>query len=1100
MRMRRTPVPVGGDVYSWGSGEMGQLGFPLLEDLPKDQDGYPYEPTAGLIKAFERMKICQIAGGDGHTAAVTVHGKLYSWGASACGQLGHSDTEHMPKDVEGYPYQPVPLLVESLQDVCIVQISCGDAHTVALSREGLLYSWGGGGCGQLGHSETSKMPKDEDGCPYQPTPRIVEHLRPHVVATIACGKAHTIAVSDRGRMYTWGAGACGQLGHPDTSSFPSDEDGYPFQPVPREVEQLRDHRVVSTACGDVHTLALTDMGHVYSFGGGSYGQLGVKDVGAMPVDADNCPYMPTPQRVACLEGIVRLACGDSHSLTVDCDGRLFCWGANSCGQLGIPNPEDPRIRKDPDGIPHLPTPALLEALADQRIVDIACGEAHSLAVSASGNLYSWGACSCGQLGLGSCEGMPVDSDGYPYQPTPTLVTAGFQGKAVLRVACGGVHNLAVTEPDQSLANSLATLVNSDMLTDVSFRSSEGHVLNAHLCILKTNAPRLYYFVHAQLQNRSTSPVPGSDVAPVPVIDMGNVRLEVLIDFVHFIYTLDADAAAMSLSSFAAVLELYHLGAKFQISQLLPKCRRIIRQQLGKQSIHRPWLPNFLGAPAAGPSSVLGPAPPPASGASGPDAMDIPPDNDVPAPLDHSDWPVNDGWGIFFLPAGQALVLDGAAYRETLRRGTLLDLSDADVPATDESSTALEEHMRAMLADGLSADVRLVVRRGDGRGELELSAHKCVLASRSAYFRALFLSEFRERSQSRVPLEDITPEQCVLLLNFIYADDWMVEDQEFALDMIPIADRFSVLDLKRLCERTLICTMSVENVARIFALADRYACNRLRSRALLFMTDIHHFHLVMKTESFAELDKVLILEILHSHKSAPAPAAFPSEPLPGNSATASKAGQSKSRDHRHARGGAGAGGAGTARPVSVAAAAAGADRGNAATSNSTSASASASATAATSASSTSAAAQSTAPHSSTATGCPDDPAPSNAAAASSMPASLGSTACSTTPSSGSAAPASAASSAPVSAPLNPPNTAASGSASTAELGGTNALSSPEKPITDNNGLATSSSWGSSTADDPPPLEFSASNSTALSGVVSSSAVPTSATAGPQLPVG
>lgn len=71
MRMRRTPVPVGGDVYSWGSGEMGQLGFPLLEDLPKDQDGYPYEPTAGLIKAFERMKICQIAGGDGHTAAVS---------------------------------------------------------------------------------------------------------------------------------------------------------------------------------------------------------------------------------------------------------------------------------------------------------------------------------------------------------------------------------------------------------------------------------------------------------------------------------------------------------------------------------------------------------------------------------------------------------------------------------------------------------------------------------------------------------------------------------------------------------------------------------------------------------------------------------------------------------------------------------------------------------------------------------------------------------------------------------------------------------------------------------------------------------------------
>merc|ERR1711920_413413 len=126
------------------------------------------------------------------------------------------------------------------------------------------------------------------------------------------------------------------------------------------------------------------------------------------------------------------------------------------------------------------------------------------------------------------------------------------------------------------------------------------------------------------------------------------------------------------------------------------------------------------------------------------------------------------------------------------------------------------------------------------------------------------------------------------------------------------------DLKRLCERTLICCMSVENVARIFALADRYACNRLRGRALLFMTDPGHFRMVMKTDSFAELDKMLILEILHSHKTTPGPPPLPAEPLPGNSATAAKAGQSKLRDHRHGRGSGGAGSAGTARPVSVAA--------------------------------------------------------------------------------------------------------------------------------------------------------------------------------------
>jgi len=806
----------------------------------------------------------------------------------------------MPKDVEGYPYQPIPLLVSSLQDVCIVQIACGDAHTVALSRDGLLYSWGGGGCGQLGHSETSKMPKDEDGCPYQLTPRVVEHLRPHVVATVACGKAHTIAVSERGRMFSWGAGACGQLGHPDTSSFPSDEDGYPFQPVPREVDHLKDFKVIATACGDVHTLALTDGGFVYSFGGGSYGQLGVKDVLAMPVDADNCPYMPTPQPVFGLEGIVRLACGDSHSLTVDRDGRLYCWGANSCGQLGIMNPDDPRIRKDPDGIPHLPTPAIVEALADQRIVDIACGEAHSLAVSATGNLYSWGACSCGQLGLGSCEGMPVDSDGYPYQPTPTLVT-GFRGQAVLKVACGGVHNLAITEPDQSLAMSLSTLVNSETLADVSFRSSEGSILYAHLCILKHNALSLHSYVMAQIEEGATS-VAVDGEQQIPLVGLSNARREVLLDFMHYIYTLDIDAATMSLSSFSAVLELYHLGDRFNLTHLLPKCRRLIRQQLGKQNLCRPGALNLFDRPSSvaarsalfrgyqeGATGEESPAPP---------SLGTPPDFSPGG---------GDGWGIFFLPTGQALVLDDVAYRETLARGTLLDLQDIEAPIKDEDATMLEDHMRQMLTDKESCDVTLVA----GVEASEASAHKCVLASRSSYFRALFSSEFRERSEGRVLLEDITFEQLMLLLNFIYADDWVVEDADFAFDMIPIADRFSVLDLKRLCERTLIGAMSVDNVARVFALADKYSCNRLRSRALLFMTDSANFHLVMKTASFAELDKVLILQILHSHKTAPAPAPLPSEPLPGNSATLSKVGQSKMRDHRHGRGG--SAGAGTARP-------------------------------------------------------------------------------------------------------------------------------------------------------------------------------------------
>lgn len=169
----------------------------------------------------------------------------------------------LPTDIEGYPYQPTPRIVELLSEAKIVQISCGDAHTVALSSDGKLYSWGGGGCGQLGHPDTQAMPKDEDGCPYQPKPKLIAALRSMEVKQIACGKAHTVAVLENGHLYSWGAGACGQLGHPDTSSFPSDEDGYPFQPIPRCVYALKNLFLVYASCGDVHTMVLTAKGEIY---------------------------------------------------------------------------------------------------------------------------------------------------------------------------------------------------------------------------------------------------------------------------------------------------------------------------------------------------------------------------------------------------------------------------------------------------------------------------------------------------------------------------------------------------------------------------------------------------------------------------------------------------------------------------------------------------------------------------------------------------------------------------------------------------------------------------------------------------------------------
>ena len=121
----------------------------------------------------------------GYSVALDIYGRVYSWGASACGQLGISSIKDLPTDLEGFPYQPIPTIVDSLAHVRVVQIATGDAHCVARSAEGRLYSWGGGGCGQLGHPDTHLMPKDEDGCAYMPKPKFIESLKECVVREVS---------------------------------------------------------------------------------------------------------------------------------------------------------------------------------------------------------------------------------------------------------------------------------------------------------------------------------------------------------------------------------------------------------------------------------------------------------------------------------------------------------------------------------------------------------------------------------------------------------------------------------------------------------------------------------------------------------------------------------------------------------------------------------------------------------------------------------------------------------------------------------------------------------------------------------------------------
>jgi len=102
-----------------------------------------------------------------------------------------------------------PRQVGGLAGLNIVQIDCGDFHSVALDDQGVVYSWGGGGaaynkgqCG-LGHNEDVESPQE------------VTALTGKVVVKVAAGGFHTLALTSENDLFAWGSGTYGECGYGD---------------------------------------------------------------------------------------------------------------------------------------------------------------------------------------------------------------------------------------------------------------------------------------------------------------------------------------------------------------------------------------------------------------------------------------------------------------------------------------------------------------------------------------------------------------------------------------------------------------------------------------------------------------------------------------------------------------------------------------------------------------------------------------------------------------------------------------------------------------------------------------------------------------------
>lgn len=241
----------------------------------------------------------------------------------------------------------------------VEQIADGAFHSIGLSGKGVVFTWGQDQSKPVPTGQTGTLPSNRSAhCSFS-------KLRLEDVVSVAAGEAHSICIRYDGTVFGFGSNAQGQLGirfQSDTAPKMIGKGGY--QPVPRSISSLHRVRIASAACGSRFTLLVSEQGELFGMGEGGCGQLGVGRV----------RQIDTPTRIA---------------LEPTLPSETLLAAAESAGPL------DGEQLRD-----------LCTAAADSvstRVVSVAAGWAHTLILTASGHVFATGFNASGQLGMGDTQ-------------------------------------------------------------------------------------------------------------------------------------------------------------------------------------------------------------------------------------------------------------------------------------------------------------------------------------------------------------------------------------------------------------------------------------------------------------------------------------------------------------------------------------------------------------------------------------------------------------------------------------------------------------------------------------------------------------------------
>ena len=453
-----------GRMFTWGYNQIGQLGDGSTNDSSVPVDiTYQFDLVQG-----ESLILSDL--GRSSSAAITTNGRVFNWGSNSHGILGdgtqsssivpkeplfvyveveqidiyHYDdsiTEFLPI-LDGYtfngwhsdagltnaytfttmPAEDITIYAKwsinqyeiTYYDVLevVVDIQTGSYHTIALTSDGRIFTWGFNNHGQLGNGFTGSSTT-----PIDITANFNLAIGETII-TIGAGGEHSVLLTSLGRVFVWGRNDSGLLGDGTWQDILLPKD------ITDRITLSVDENIVDIYTAYTHTFVLTSDGNLIAWGGNSNGQLGLGTTSTVLI-----PTMLSPITLEVGETVESLYMMGYHCMLLTSLGNVYAWGDNDLGQLGDGTTTDQLL---PINI------TTSFALAtNEAITYIELGINSSFALTSMNRVFSWGSNLYGQLG----DGTTID------KIDPTDITSNFDLnplETIDKLMAGGNHAIAIT--------------------------------------------------------------------------------------------------------------------------------------------------------------------------------------------------------------------------------------------------------------------------------------------------------------------------------------------------------------------------------------------------------------------------------------------------------------------------------------------------------------------------------------------------------------------------------------------------------------------------------------------------------------------------------